>query len=441
VFHSLAYLIDVEFLKEAYRRTRKDSSPGIDGVTAEEYARNLDENIRGLHERLRTQRYKAPPVVRGWVPKEDGTERPIGKPSFEDKIVQRAVAMLLTAVYEEHFYTGSYGFREGRSQHQALGDVWQCCTRMGIRWIVDADIKGYFDSIPHAALQDVIRKRVNDGGLLRLIGKWLKAGVWEDGELFHPETGTPQGGVISPVLSNIYLHEVLDEWFVNEIRPRLKGRSFLVRFADDFVFGCELEEDARRVLAVLSKRFDKHGLTIHPEKTRLMPFGKPTPTWRHENGTFDFLGFTHYWGKSRRGQWAIKRKTRKKRLRKAIDDIWHWCRDNRHRPIEKQHEKLCQKLNGHINYYGVRGNFRALQTVVWKAQRAWRYWLHRRGGKNPMPWERFAVLLDSLPLPKAAIVAPCQGLQCGRQSHAPTSGHVRRLPRPLSGHGTEEPDE
>jgi hypothetical protein len=228
----------------------------------------------------------------------------------------------------------------------------------------------------------------------------------EGNDLSYPERGTPQGGVISPLLANIYLHEVLDGWFERQIKPRLKGRAFLVRFADDFVIGCELEHDARRIMEVLPKRFARFGLTIHPEKTVLVPFGKPTPTWRHRNGTFDFLSFTHYWAKTRKGNVTVKRKTKRKRLRRAIKHIWLWCRQNRHLPFEEQYDKLCVKLRGHIQYYGIRGNLEAVQDVVYRAERAWRFWLARRSHKKAMPWERFDALRPYFPLPKARIVHP-----------------------------------
>jgi RNA-directed DNA polymerase len=250
VFTTLAYLIDEDFLREAYRHTRKSSAPGIDGVTAEAYAEHLDENLRDLHERLRSGRYQAAPVERVWIEKEDGSQRPIGKPVFEDKIVQRAVAMLLEAIYEQDFLDCSYGFRPGRSPHAALHELRERCMNEGRGWIVDADVSGYFDSIDRTCLREVLRKRVNDGSILRLIGKWLRAGVMDHGELTHPETGVVQGGVISPVLANIFLHHVLDEWFEREVQPRLKGRSFLTRFADDFVIGCELEADAQKIMGV-----------------------------------------------------------------------------------------------------------------------------------------------------------------------------------------------
>src|SRR5207245_279201 len=272
---TLAHLIDTDFLREAYRQTSKSSAAGIAGVTAQQYAEHLDENWRDVHERLRSGRYQAAPVERVWIEKDDGGQRPIGKPAFEDKIVQRAVAMLLEAIYEQDFYDSSYGFRQGRSPHEALHALRQRCMTEGIGWIVDADVSGYFDSIDRTRLREVRRKRVNDGRILRLIGKWLRAGVMEHGALTQPETGVVQGGVISPVLANVFLHHVLDAWFEREGRPRMKGRCFLIRCADDFVIGCQLEAEARKIMAVLPKRFARFGLTIHPTKTTLIAFRKP----------------------------------------------------------------------------------------------------------------------------------------------------------------------
>jgi len=406
VFTTLAHLIDVDFLREAYRHTSKSSAPGIDGVTAEAYAEHLDENLRDLHERLRSGRYQAAPVERVWIEKEDGSQRPIGKPAFEEKIVQRAVAMLLEAIYEQDFLDCSYGFRPDRSPHEALHELRERCMNEGMGWIVDADVSGYFDSIDRTRLREVLRKRVNDGSILRLIGKWLRAGVMEDGVLTHPETGVVQGGVISPVLANIFLHHVLDEWFESEVQPRLKGRSFLTRFADDFVIGCELEADAQKIMGVLPKRFARFGLRIHPTKTTLIVFRKPkaSQTWAHGNGTFEFLGFTHYWARTRRGFWVIKRRTARKRLRRTQKALWQWCRHNRHAPLQYQYRMLCVKLRGHFRYYGIRGNFPLLENVHRYAEKAWRYWLSRRSSKSAIDWEKFQKLLAIYVLPTPKIV-------------------------------------
>jgi RNA-directed DNA polymerase len=406
VFTTLAHLIDEDFLREAYRQTRKASAPGIDGVTAQAYADHLDENLHDLYERLRSGRYQAAPVERVWIEKEDGGQRPIGKPTFEDKIVQRAVAMLLEAMYEQDFYDCSYGFRPGRSPHAALHALREQCMQEGIGWIVDAEVSGYFDSIDRTRLREVLRQRVNDGRILRLLGKWLWAGVMEEGELSHPETGVVQGGVISPVLANVFLHHVLDAWCAREVRPRMKGRCFLLRFADDFVIGCAREADARRIMAVLPKRLARFGFSIHPEKTALMAFRKPETRQgpAHGNGTFDFLGLTHYWTQSRRGFGVIKRRTASKRLRRTKKALWRWCRTNRHAPLTYQYRMLCLKLRGHFRYYGIRGNFRLLEEVLRFAEQAWRYWLSRRRSKSAIGWEKFQQLLKTYVLPTPKIV-------------------------------------
>jgi len=339
VFNNVFHLIDWEFLREASRQTRKSSAPGVDQVTAKQYAENLEANLQDLHGRLRDNRYVAPPVERVWIEKEDGKKRPIGKPCFEDKIVQRAVVMILEAIVDHDFYEFSHGFRKGHSQHQALDELREKCRTLNINWIVDADVSGFFDNLGWGHLREFITQRVNDGGILRLIGKWLHAGVLEAGELTHPDKGTPQGGVVSPMVSNIFLHQVLDEWFVKDVQPRMKGRCFVIRFADDFIIGCELEADARRVMAVLPKRFNRFSLTIHPEKTVLIEFKRPPSRDKSAGGkgSFDFLGFTHYWAKTRRGYWVIKRKTVRKRLRRFMKEIWTWCRKNRHEPLQEQY--------------------------------------------------------------------------------------------------------
>jgi group II intron reverse transcriptase/maturase len=277
---------------------------------------------------------------------------------------------------------------------------------MNIGWIVDADVSGCFDNLDHGLLRAFIKQRVNDGGILRLIGKWLNAGVLEEGILSYPDKGTPQGGVVSPMLANIFLHHVLDEWFVKEVKPRMKGRCFLIRFADDFAIGCELEGDARRILEVLAKRFGRFGLTIHSDKTALIRFKRPGSKKNSDggNGTFDFLGFTHYWAKSRRGAWVIKRRTARKRLRRAKKSLWQWCRNNRHRALKEQHRILCQKLRGHFQYYAIRDNSWRLEAIFMHAKKAWRYWLSRRSHKSYISWEKFERLLLTYPFPRPRIL-------------------------------------
>jgi len=407
VFTTLVHLIDVDFLREAYRLTRKDKAAGVDKVTAKEYARNLDENLADLYERLRTGRYIAPPVERVWIDKDEKSKRPIGKPTFEDKIVQRAAVMLLGAIYEQDFHDFSHGFRKGHSQHQALSEVWKQCANMNICWVLDADVSGFFDNLDHGWLRDIVKRRVKDGGMLKLIGKWLNAGVMEKKILTYPEKGTPQGGVVSPMLSNIFLHHVLDDWFVKEAKPRMRGRCFLIRYADDFIIGFELEDDARRVMAVLPKRFGRFGLSIHPKKTVLVQFRKPgfKEDKANGNGTFDFLGVTHYWAKSHRGYWVIRRKTRKKKIKLFLKSMWLWLRVNRHLTVKEQYRMLCLKLRGHYQYYGIRGNYKALNNVYHYAKRYWRYWLSRRSHKGNVNWEKFVVsILDKYRLPTPRII-------------------------------------
>jgi len=273
---TLAHHIDVDWLREAHRQTRKDGARGVDGQSAEQYGEQLEDNLRSLLERAKAGTYRAPPVRRVNIPKGDGSQtRPIGIPTFEDKILQRGVKMLLEAVYETSFHDFSYGFRPNRSAHQACEALRSATMEMGGGWVLEVDIKGFFDTLDHEHLRTILHQRVRDGVILRLIGKWLNAGVMEGLQLHQPEAGTPQGGVISPLLANIYLHEVLDEWFMSEVRPRLKGHATLVRYADDFVFVFAKKEDAERVLDVLPKRFGKYGLTLHPVKTRLVAFQRP----------------------------------------------------------------------------------------------------------------------------------------------------------------------
>jgi group II intron reverse transcriptase/maturase len=406
VFTTLAHHIDVEWLREAYRLTNKSSAAGIDGVTATEYEANLEANLQDLQARLQSGRYQAPPVERVWLDKEDGRKRPIGKPTFEDKIVQRAVVMLLEAIYEQDFYDVSHGFRPGHSAHPALHTLREQSRELNINWIVDADVSGFFDELRHDLLRDFIKRRVNDGGILKLIGKWLNAGVMEAGNLTYADKGSPQGGVVSPILANVFLHYVLDEWYEQEVKPRLTGRSFLIRFADDFIIGCELESDARRVMEVLPKRFDRYGLTIHPDKTKLVKFGKPSKNGpsKTKNGTFDFLGFTHYWGQTRQGYWVIKRKTAGKRLRRTIKALWQWCKENRHLPLQEQCQILRLKLQGHYQYYGLRSNYRQLEAVYQQTLKSWWYWLNRRSRQRNLLWDQFEQILSHFPLPKPRII-------------------------------------
>jgi group II intron reverse transcriptase/maturase len=410
VLTTLAHHIDEAWLHEAFRRTRKDGATGVDRQSAQEYSSNLEVNLRLLLERAKNGTYRAPPVRRVHIPKGDGRQtRPIGIPTFEDKVLQRAVAMVLEAVYEQDFLPCSYGFRPKRSAHQALDVLQHALTVTGGGWVLEVDIRKFFDTLDHRHLQEILRRRVRDGVIVRLIGKWLNAGVMESGVLSYPDSGTPQGGVISPVLANIYLHTVLDEWFEKNVRPRLRGRATLVRYADDFVVVFTHEDDARRVHNVLPKRFAKYGLTLHPEKTQLVEFGRPRQRRgigdydRRPPGTFDLLGFTHFWALSRKGFWVVKRRTAKDRLSRSLRRANEWLRRNRHRKVGEQWATLRKKMVGHYAYYGVTGNYDRLSAFCERVKRLWHRWLRRRSQRSHLPWSRMDQLLQRYPLPRPRI--------------------------------------
>ena len=402
---SLSHHMDQAWLHEAFRQTRKDGAVGVDGQSAAEYAADLGNNLRALEPRAKSGEYRAPPVRRAHIPKGDGSEtRPIGVPTFEDKVLQRAVVMLLEPVYEQDFYDFSYGFRPGRSAHDALEALDRGLHELRGGWVLDVDIRSFFDSLDHEKLRQLLRQRVTDGVVVRLVGKWLNAGVLDGGVAVRAESGTPQGGVISPMLANIYLHEVLDVWWVQEVQPRLRGRSFLVRYADDFVMVFSEQEDALRVQRVLAKRFARFGLTLHPEKTRLVPFCRPPKSGgRPHTGSFDFLGFTHTWGRSRRGNWAVRRKTAKGRFTRALRTINQWLRSARHLPVEQQAIALGAKLRGHFQYYGILGNSVALSRFHYEVRCLWRKWLSRRSQRAYVTWDQMNRLLARYPLPPARL--------------------------------------
>jgi len=406
---TLAHHIDVNWLREAHRRTRKDGALGIDGQSAQEYAEHLEENLQSLLDRAKSGMYRAPPVRRTYIPKSTGEPRPLGIPTFEDKVLQRAVAMVLEAVYEQDFLDCSYGFRPSRSAHQALDALHDAATWIAGGWVIELDIRKYFDSIDHERLREVLHQRVRDGVILRLIGKWLNAGVMEEGAVRRSDCGTPQGGVISPLLANIFLHTVLDVWFEEQVKPRLRGRAKLVRYADDAVILFEHEDDARRVMDVLPKRFERYELALHPDKTRLVPFKRPDRVRRGRddddaNGpsgpiSFDFLGFTFHWGKSLAGKWVVRERTAKDRFRMALKRIGEWCRAHRHDPVPMQQRALGAKLRGHYGYFGRRGNSTRLWRFLHCAVRAWWRALRRRSQRG-LSWERMYRLLERYPLPK-----------------------------------------
>lgn len=403
---TLAHHIDVDLLREAFRRTRKDGAVGVDGETAAEYGKGLDKRLEDLEGRFKSGSYYAPPVRRTYIPKGDGkTKRPIGIPSFEDKVLQRAVTMVLGTVYEEDFLDCSYGSRPGRSAHDALGALWGGLMEMGGGWVLELDIKSYFDTLEHSRLREILDQRVRDGVIRRTIDKWLAAGVWEAGRVSYPTAGTPQGGVVSPLMANVYLHEVLDVWFAKDVKPRLRGRGFMVRYVDDAVLVFSNEADAREAKDLLAKRFSQYGLSLHPDKTRLLEFRPDRPGGDRKGGprSFDFLGFTHHWGRGRKGRWVVKRKTAGSRMRRTLKRLNWWCRKHRHHPVVWQHERLSRALRGWDNYYGYASNQRALKTLRYKLTRVWRKWLSRRTRGAPITWDRFNRLLARFPLPAPAV--------------------------------------
>ena len=399
---SLAHLIDVDALRRAYDRIRKDAAVGVDGVTKEEYGQNLEENLRDLHGRLKTMKYRHQPILRVHIPKDKNRTRPIGVSATEDKVVQGALTEILGAIYEQDFGECSYGFRPGRGARDALRALNGAVRDGGVNVILEADIKSFFDTIVRPILLEMLQMRIADKSLMRLVAKCLHVGVL-DGETFtRPDEGTVQGSIISPMLGNIYLHNALDKWFEEEVKPRLNGKSVLIRYADDFVIGFEHMEDAKRVMGVLGTRLERYGLSLHPDKTRLVDFRRPSPGQRGGKGpgSFDFLGFTVYWRRNVRGPgWHMSWKTRKARLGRAIKAVYAQCRCQRHWTVPEQHRALVRRIQGHFNYFGVNDNTRSLSLLNENVKRAWFKWLNRRSHRSRMNWDRFNDLLKDFPLP------------------------------------------
>ena len=396
----MAHHINVRALRRAFKRLRNDAAEGEDGVTKEQYGKDLKENLKDLHQRLKTMRYRHQPLRRVYIDKEGGKKRPIGISCLEDKIVQNALAELLGVIYEQDFLDCSHAFRPDRHPHDALRALDRAVHRGEINWVLDADIVSYFDRIVREKLKELLQRRIADKSLMRLIGKCLHVGVLENGEIVTPETGTAQGSTLSPLLANIYLHYVLDLWFEHEVKPRLKGKAKLLRFADDFLIGFEHREDAEKVLRVLEKRLARYGLELHPDKTRMVDFRRPP---RNHKGpgpeTFDFLGFTILWKRNRKGGWYMGTHTRVKRQRRTMKAAHDLCRSQRHEPVKEQHAALVSRIRGHINYFGVRGNEHRLKLLIRSVERSWHKWLNRRSQRSTMTWKRFKALLRDYPLP------------------------------------------
>jgi group II intron reverse transcriptase/maturase len=382
----------------------------VDHVTYRDYEGQAKQKVQELHERLKNKMYRALPLRRIYIPKEDGKKRPISIPALEDKIVQKAAVELLSAIYEQDFLDCSYGFRRGRGAQGALDEVGRAICLEPTSVVLELDIASYFDSIVREHLMEMIERRISDASVLRLIRKWINIGVIDDGRLLVSETGTGQGQIISPLLANVYLHFVLDEWFECEVKPRLRGKAFEIRYADDAVICFQCREDAEKVLQVLPKRFARYGLTLHPDKTRLVEFGRAALARATRVGTkpdtFDFLGLTHKCALSRRGKFAVHVKTMKKRLRRSLTAVSEWCRTHRHDDVDKQQAVLNAKLRGHYQYYGRPTNYRSLWKFYRAVQRTWKKWLERRTRGQPLSWERYRQILRRHPLLRPRITRP-----------------------------------
>lgn len=427
-FNNLMHYITPEFLKDAYKALKKNAVPGLDGVTWRQYGEELKENLSSLNERVHSGKYRATPSKRIWIPKPDGRQRPIGIAVLEDKIVQQAVAWILNQIYEEDFMGFSYGFRPERSQHNALDALWVGITQRKVNWILDADIRNFFDTVNHEWLMKFVEHRITDPRILRLIRKWLRAGVSEEGQRTKTTVGTPQGAVISPILANIYLHYVLDLWVVQWRKKQAEGEVIIVRFADDFVMGFQYRKEAEQFLQAVRKRLAEFGLELHQEKTRLIEFGRFAEANRAERGegkpeTFDFLGFTHICAKTRKGKrFIVRRKTIAKRLRMKIKEVKEGLMRRRHDPVPEQGKWVRSVVSGHFNYYAVPGNKQSIDAFRTETIRQWIYALRRRSHKaRSLTWERFKRIVTTW-VPTAKVRHPYPNERLSR--HIPEVGAV-----------------
>jgi RNA-directed DNA polymerase len=409
-FTALLHHLTVALLGESFYALKRKAAPGVDGITWQEYETGLENRLVDLHRRVYRGAYQAQPSRRVYVPKPDGRQRPLGVAALEDKIVQQAVAKILNQIYEEDFRGFSYGFRPRRSQHQALDALYVAITRKKVNWVLDCDIRGFFDNLSHEWLLKFVQYRVADRRILRLIQKWLKAGVMEEGEWKNTEMGTPQGSVISPLLANIYLHYVFDLWVDVWRKKSAQDDVVVVRYADDNVLGFQNRMDADRFLAEFRERLGKFGLELHPDKTRLIEFGKFAERDRKRRGegnpeTFDFLGFSHISGKDRNGNFALKRKTISKRLRAKLEEVKQQLRQRMHDPVALTGKWLRSVVQGYFNYHAVPGNTESLCKFRYRVTRLWRQVLRRRGQKYHLNWTRMARLVDRW-LPRPRVLHP-----------------------------------
>lgn len=407
-FTALLHHVNVESLGRAFRRMKRSASAGVDGETVETYKQNLEGNLKDLCARIHQGRYRPLPVRRVYIPKSDGGQRPLGIPALEDKIAQRAVAEVLEAIYEEDFVNFSYGFRPGRNPHMALTSLRESLMRKKVNWVLDADIRKFFDSVDHEEMMRMLADRIADKRVLRLIRRWLKAGVLEHGEWRETDEGTPQGSCISPLLANLFLHHVLDLWVHQWRSTQTRGQVVIVRYADDFVMGFQYEDDGRRFLEELKARLAEFSLKLHEDKTRLIEFGRFAEASRRKKGlgrpeTFAFLGFTHYCAKTRSGWITVKTKTEGKRLVRKLKALRVEAQRRRHAPLAHQRDWLASVLRGHYAYYGLPGNFRALSSFYFLAVRLWFQSLRRRSQRHRLTQDRFSRMLNAFPLPRPDI--------------------------------------
>ena len=405
-FTSLASLLNKEYLVSCFKELKKDRANGADGVSVKEYGENIDENIESLIFRMKQMSYRPQAVRRVYIPKEKGGKRPLGIPAVEDKIVQKAIAKILEAIFDPSFLETSYGFRKGISQHDALRKIDKVITRKPVNYVIDADIKGFFDNVDHKWMVKFLEHRISDNNLIRLIVRFLKSGIMEEGKYWETEKGTPQGGIISPILSNIYLHYVLDLWMEKKIKKESKGCVEIIRYADDFIICVENKEEAYKILESLRGRLDKFGLTLSEEKRQIVRFGRKAKKESRQVGTntFDFLGITHYNDKTRKGGYKVGRKTSKNKYRVKMKNMNRWLKEVRCKLSPKEiWEKMKLKLIGHYRYYGVSGNYRMIAKYHYNIIRKLYYWLNRRSQRKSFTWETFRRYLNKYPLPSPKI--------------------------------------
>ena len=401
-FRNLYGMLNEELLKESWREIKKHAAYGVDQISAQDYEQHLEENIRDLVERLQQKRYRANLVKRPYNPNGNGKLRPLGIPAVEDKLLQVAATRLLAAIYEQDFLPYSYGYRPGVGALDAIDNLTVKLQFGRYKYVVEADIKGFFDNLDHDWMIRMLEERIDDCAFLGVIRKWLQAGILDTtGAIIQPTTGTPQGGVVSPVLSNVYLHYVLDLWFEKVIKPQCRGEACLLRYADDYICAFEHQEEAERFYAVLGPRLEKFGLTLATEKTRILPFSRQQPTGQ---GSFEFLGFEFRWGQDRAGKAHLKRRTARPKLRASLQRFTQWCKENRQRRLSVLFKQLNRKLRGYYQYYGVHGNSASLKQFFDGALRILLKWLNRRSQRHSYNWQGFKAILEHFKVERPRIV-------------------------------------